>query len=68
MSVYVGSNGQYYTASEVVEYIERGKWTPCLWERDTGRELVEDRRGEMLLLVPTDQADFEASFEAEPSP
>ncbi|WP_439026266.1 hypothetical protein [Haloarchaeobius sp. DT45] len=67
MSVYVASNGRYYTASEVVEHIENGRWTPCLWEEDTGRELVETSREDLLLLVPTDRADFESAFQTEPA-
>ncbi|WP_267639401.1 hypothetical protein [Haloarchaeobius amylolyticus] len=67
MSVFVASNGRYYTASEVVEKLEAGRWTSCLWDEDTGRELVETRRGEVLLLVPTSQADFESTFETEPA-
>ena len=67
MSVYVGSNGEYYTASKVVERIESGRWTTCMWEESTGRELVETNRDELLLLVPTENVDFAAAFESEPA-
>ncbi|WP_435332596.1 hypothetical protein [Haloarchaeobius sp. TZWWS8] len=67
MAVFVGSDGNYYTASEVVEHIEADEWTPQLWDEETGRELVETQQGEVLLLIPAKQADFETSVQPEPS-
>ncbi|WP_435349490.1 hypothetical protein [Haloarchaeobius sp. HRN-SO-5] len=66
MAVYVASNGQYYTASEVVERFESGRWTPCMWAEETGRQLVETPPQELLLLVPTENVDFSDAFRSEP--
>ncbi|WP_440990152.1 hypothetical protein [Haloarchaeobius baliensis] len=63
MSTYVASDGEYYTASEVVENVESGRWTAHLWETDTDRQLVETARGEVLLLVPATEVDFAPAFE-----
>ena len=63
MSTYVASNGEYFTASGVVENVQSGRWTAHLWESDTDRQLVETPRGEVLLLVPATEVDFAPAFE-----
>ncbi|WP_323676929.1 hypothetical protein [Halorubellus sp. PRR65] len=55
MTVYVGSDGERYTPSEVVENLEEGPWRSCLWRTDTDQELVDTGDGELLMLVPEDQ-------------
>lgn len=55
MSLYVGSDGQRYTPSEVVEKLEEGSWRTCLWRTDTDQELVDTGDGDLLMLVPEDE-------------
>jgi hypothetical protein len=55
MTLYVGSDGEHYTPSEVVENLEEGPWTSCLWRTDTDQELVQTGDGELLMLVPEDR-------------
>lgn len=56
MTLYFGADGRYYTPSTVCEHIETGQWRVCLWDADSGRELVETEHGELLMLVPVDEA------------
>lgn len=55
MTLYVGSDGRRYTPSEVVENLEEGPWTSCLWRTDTDQELVDTGDGELLMLVSEEQ-------------
>jgi len=57
MTVYVGSDGETYTPSEVVEKLEEGPWRSCLWRTDTDQELVDTGDGELLMLVPQSELD-----------
>jgi len=57
MTVYVGSDGETYTPSEVVEKLEEGPWRSCLWRTDTDQELVDTGDDELLLLVPQSALD-----------
>ena len=53
-TVYRASDGRYYTGYEVGRKVYDGQWTPCLWERETGRQLVGTAEGELLMLVDVD--------------
>lgn len=55
MTLYVGSDGERYTPSEVVENLEEGPWESCLWRTDTDQELVHTGDGELLMLVPEER-------------
>lgn len=55
MTLYVGSDGERYTPSEVVENLEEGPWESCLWRTDTDQELVQTGDGELLMLVPEER-------------
>jgi len=59
MTLYVGSDGERYTPSEVVENLEEGPWRSCLWRTDTDQELVETGDGELLMLVPQERLTVE---------
>jgi hypothetical protein len=61
MTLYVGSDGRRYTPSKVVENLEEGPWTSCLWRTDTDQELVDTGNGELLMLVSEDQLAAEAT-------
>jgi hypothetical protein len=55
MTLYVGSDGERYTPSEVVENLEEGPWDSCLWRTDIDQELVHTGDGELLMLVPEER-------------
>lgn len=55
MTLYLGSDGERYTPSEVVENLEEGPWESCLWRTDTDQELVQTGDGELLMLVPEER-------------
>jgi len=57
VTVYVGSDGNVYPPSTVVQRLEGGEWQSGLYDTDDGRELVETGDGEVLLLVPRDELD-----------
>lgn len=52
MTVFVASDGNVYTPSEVVERLRSGAWRAGLSDATDGRELVETDDGSVLLLVP----------------
>jgi hypothetical protein len=50
--MYVGSDGEEYGPTDLVERFEAGEWRNCLRDAEDGRQLVETDEGELLLLVP----------------
>lgn len=61
--MYVGSDGERYTPADLVERFEDGEWRTYLRDAEDGRQLVETRRGELLLLVPYRSLDDGDRFE-----
>lgn len=59
MTDYWGSDGRGYADHEVWEQLERGDWTVCCWDDQTGVEVVETDDEELLFLVPVDRTDVE---------
>ena len=59
---FVGSDGNYYTAAEVTRRLADDDWRFCMRETTSGKELFETDRGELLLLVPADEADLGAGW------
>ncbi|WP_255171613.1 hypothetical protein [Natrononativus amylolyticus] len=51
--LYEASDGNYYTDWQVGQKMREGEWKPCMWEEETGRQLVGTTDGELLMLVST---------------
>lgn len=49
--LYEASNGRFYTDWQVGQKMRSGEWKPCLWEEETGQQLVGTADGELLMLV-----------------
>ncbi|UHQ95301.1 hypothetical protein [Haloterrigena alkaliphila] len=52
--LYAGSNGRYYTNSQVTRKLRTGRWKPCIRQRDPDRRLVETTDETLLLLRAAD--------------
>jgi len=63
---YVGSDGEYYGAGEVARKLADDEWRFCARDRDAGTELFETAPGELLALVPVDDADFAGGWRERP--
>ena len=64
---YAGSDGSYYTEWEVALRMESGDWEPCMWDTETGWELVEgDDR--LVWLVPIEASELPAWVEVRETP
>jgi hypothetical protein len=57
--LYVGSDGDSYGAGEVARKLADGEWRFCARDRESRTELFEVAPGELLALVPVDDADVE---------
>jgi hypothetical protein len=57
-TTFVASDGRYYTPAEVVKKLANDAWRFCLRDRETSRELFEDERGDLVMIVPTNEAEF----------
>lgn len=51
-SIYAGSDGRYYTERDLVQSLESGWWSVCLYDTETGVEVVVDQYDVMLRLEP----------------
>ena len=51
--LYSSSDGRFYTDWEVARRMESGVWAPCMWDPDSGWELVEGESG-LVWLVPVE--------------
>lgn len=51
-SMYVGSDGRYYTQRDKERNFETGWWSFCLYDAETGVEVVVDQYDVMLRLEP----------------
>lgn len=52
-TVYKCTDGCYYGDADVWAQFESGAWTPCCWDEETGKEWVETRQDQLLVLTPT---------------
>lgn len=52
--IYEGSDGQYYTDWQVGRKMNHGEWKPCIWDEETGRQLVGTGDGDLLMLISAD--------------
>lgn len=59
-NVYRCSDGRWYGDTQIWERFERGVWTPCCWDTDTGTEWVETVTGALLELRPISQQSLPA--------
>ena len=57
-TTFVGSDGNYYTPAEVVRKMATDAWRFCMRDRETGQELFETERGDLLMIVPSKEAEF----------
>lgn len=66
MTVYRGTDGEYYTDADVIHHLERDRWTVHSWSPDTGTEVVETAAGEELRLDPVPEEALPDEVELEP--
>ena len=52
VEMYHGSDGDYYSETELWRQYESGRWQFCMGELDTGREVVQTETGDLLTLTP----------------
>nr|WP_244531654.1 hypothetical protein [Halogranum amylolyticum] len=64
-TVYRSSDGDYYGDVEIWERLESGTWTPCCWDTESGKEWMETRDGELLILEPISQNELPESVQTE---
>lgn len=64
-TIYQCSDGGYYSEVQVWERLEAGRWQPCCWEEDTGREWVETEAEELLLLDPVARSELPEGVQIE---
>ncbi|WP_254764839.1 hypothetical protein [Natrinema marinum] len=62
-TLYVGSDGRYYTDWQVRERHRTGEWRLCVRQRRPDRRLVETGDGALVLLTPTDADTLPAGVE-----
>lgn len=55
MTIYVCSDGSYYTSTQLWEQFESGEWSPCCWDSETGQEWVRTAEDDLLLLTPVSE-------------
>lgn len=64
VTVYVGSNGHYYTGWELDRKLSSGEWRLCVRDRGTDRRLVETATDSLLMLERTSLAALPTWVEA----
>lgn len=64
-TVYSCSDGEYYGDVDMWERLESGTWTPCCWDTESGKEWMETRDGELLILEPISRDDLPGSVQTE---
>ncbi|WP_255150969.1 hypothetical protein [Halorarius halobius] len=52
MDDYRGSDGRSYDEEDVWTRLERGEWSVCCFDPETGLEVVETADDELLFLTP----------------
>ena len=50
--MYHGSDGEYYSATELHRQYESGRWKFCMGDSNDGREVVQTETGDLLTLTP----------------
>lgn len=57
-NLYQDSCGNYWSAVQLWENLEAGRWNPCCWDPESGQEWVETQDGELLALTPVSEAEL----------
>ncbi|ELZ82564.1 hypothetical protein C453_15803 [Haloferax elongans ATCC BAA-1513] len=65
---YSGSDGQYYSDTEIWERLEDGIWRVCCWNAETGEEWMETDAGELVHLAPAPDEQSRQSTPSESKP
>ena len=50
--MYHGSDGEYYSTTELHRQYDSGRWKFCMGDSNDGREVVQTETGELLTLTP----------------
>lgn len=66
VSLYAGSDGQYYTDWQVSWQFESDQWKPCMWDTNEGWEVV-DNGEDLVWLVPVSPAELPEWAEIRPT-
>lgn len=58
MTIYEGSDGQYYTDWQVWRNFESNRWKAFCWKEDSRWEMVETSQGDLLVLNPISKSEL----------
>jgi hypothetical protein len=65
--IYRCTDGRWYGDAQLWARFERGVWTPCCWDTESGTEWVETTTGDLLELRPVLQTALPADVTVAPT-